>query len=726
MTSGRRRGLSRLLAGVATAAVLVGCLAAYANHSLFNSRAFANRAVSVLDDDAVKAQIGEAITDAGVEQVPNAVAARPLIASVATGLVGAQPVQSLLMQAVEDLHRTIVRGHRDTFTVSLENVGVLLRSALQTASPKLADQISKQLDVPLLTPSEEGTTFGIVVDATRIERDLRSLQWIALGVALLAAIGSIALAATRIIGLRRLGRALAGGGAIALIAWFAGRAILVSGFDGQTRDVVNAIFNAFAGDLRTWLAVLAGLGLVLTAAASTSREPIDAGALLRRGWVRVATTPTSGAGRVGRALALLIVGVWGIANRDLLLDALAWWLSAFVIYVGAAELMRMAAGVVRSDSSTEAAREEAIEADLSGGALARIGLAAAVLVGAFVAVGFATNKDENPPLHVNTCNGYVELCDRPLNEVAFAGTHNSMSSATYHDWFFAQQEKGIRQQLDDGIRALLIDPHYGVRTPKGVATDLSADEGSRKKIEQGVGSDGVKAAEALRAQIGFEEGQGKREIFLCHAFCELGAIPISQGLGELRDFLVANPGEVVLLSIEDATSPEETTAALEGAGLGPYIYKGPNGPPWPTLRELIDSDQRLVVMAERQGGEPPWYRRQFQITQETPYHFTKPEELSRPSSCKPNRGRSDADFFLLNHWVDTSPAPQPTNAEQVNSRKVLERRIAMCTRIRGIEPNIVAVDFYREGDLFGVVNDLNGVGAGAAPQRPKGAAQPSS
>src|SRR5205807_1985329 len=25
------------------------------------------------------------------------------------------------------------------------------------------------------------------------------------------------------------------------------------------------------------------------------------------------------------------------------------------------------------------------------------------------------------------CNGYVELCDRPLNEVAFAATHNSQS-----------------------------------------------------------------------------------------------------------------------------------------------------------------------------------------------------------------------------------------------------------------------------------------------------------
>ncbi len=717
--------MSRLLAFAATVAVLVGCLAAYVNHSLFNSRAFANRAVSVLSDDAVKAQVGDAITDAAVEQVPNAVAARPLISSAAGSIVGSRALQSLLVQAVEDLHRTIVKRDRDTVTVSIENVGVLLRSALRAASPKLADEISRRLDVPLVTPEEEGTPFGIVVDATQIERDLRALQWIAFGLALALAAGSIALAATRIVGLRRLGRSLAVGGALALGAWFVGRAAVVSRFDGQTADVVRAVFNAFAGDLRTWLVIVAGLGLVLTAAASTSREPIDAAALIRRGWARVAATPATPARRVLRALVLLALGVWGVTNRDALLDLLAWTLSAFVIYLGAAELMRMAAGAVRSDAASEAAMSESREADLGGGALARVGLAALLLVGAFVAVGFVTNRKESPPREITKCNGFAELCDRPLNDVAFAATHNSMSAATYPDWFFAQQEQGIRRQLDDGIRALLIDPHYGFKTPKGVATDLADDEGSRKKIEAGLGPEGVKAAEELRRQIGFD-GNGKRELFLCHGFCEVGAIPFSEGLAEIRDFLVANPGEVVLVSIEDATSPEDTSAAIEKAGLLPYIYKGPDGPPWPTLRELIDSDQRLVVMAERQGGTPSWYRRQFRFTQETPYRFEDPKQLTERSSCRPNRGPAGADFFLLNHWVDTSPAPQPTNAKEVNRRDFLERRIAMCTRVRGIEPNIIAVDFYKEGDLFGVVDDLNGVGPGAPATAGAGTSQPSS
>jgi hypothetical protein len=36
-------------------------------------------------------------------------------------------------------------------------------------------------------------------------------------------------------------------------------------------------------------------------------------------------------------------------------------------------------------------------------------------------------------------------------------------------------------------------------------------------------------------------------------------------------------------------------------------------------------------------------------------------------------------------------------------------RAQACQRQRGLLPNLVAVDFYRRGDVFGVVNTLNGV-----------------
>ena len=706
MTPSRRRLLSRGLAGLAAFAVLFASIAAYANETLFDSQNFSNRAVSVLDDEAVQAQLADAITDAAIAKLPNAVAARPLIASVSGLLVGSPAVQSLLISGVKDLHATAIEGNTDTVTVTLENIGVLIRQGLQAASPKLAKEVPRQLDVPVLTRGD-GEAEAIVINAAQLGSNLSIAHWIAIAVALLAAIASVHLAPRRLVGIRRLGRSVAIGGVLAVVAWQVARGILVGQLQGDAADTARAVYNAFLGDLRTWWLILSGFGIVITAGASSTREPVNVAGLVARAWARITAVPTGTPLRVLRAVALILVGVLVIQNRDAVVSATVILIGAFVIYVGAAELMRLAAGAVRSDEIGSGAALRA-EQDLSGSGLARVIAVGAALLGGFLLLGLGTNDPETPPLRVETCNGSVELCDRAIDEVAFAGTHNSMSAATYDNWFFAQQEQGVGRQLEAGIRALLIDPHYGVETEAGVATDLEQDRGSREAIEAGLGPEAVAAAEQIRGQIGYTGG-GSTEVFLCHGFCELGAIPWASGLREVRDFLVANPGEVVIMSIEDATSPADTVAGFDEAQLTPLVYKGPDEP-LPTLREMIDADQRLFVMAERDGGDPSWYRRQFEITQETPYTFKDPEQLTKPSSCDENRGPPDAPFFLINNWVDTSPAPRPTNAKVVNQRDFILDRVAMCAGIRDVEPGIIAVDFFKEGDVIGAVDELNGIG----------------
>lgn len=81
-------------------------------------------------------------------------------------------------------------------------------------------------------------------------------------------------------------------------------------------------------------------------------------------------------------------------------------------------------------------------------------------------------------------------------------------------------------------------------------------------------------------------------------------------------------------------------------------------------------------------------------------------------SCAPNRGSSKNSLFLINHWINTDPAPKPTNAKQVNSRGFLLDRVRRCQRQRDLTANAVAGDFYRQGELLDVVDTLNGVGGG--------------
>jgi hypothetical protein len=166
---------------------------------------------------------------------------------------------------------------------------------------------------------------------------------------------------------------------------------------------------------------------------------------------------------------------------------------------------------------------------------------------------------------------------------------------------------------------------------------------------------------------------------------------------------VAHPEEVLILSIEDDTEAEDTAALLRDSGLIREVYRGPARPPWPTLRELIERNERVLVLIENEPGDEPWMHKQSEVAQETPYHFGTAAELGAPDSCRPNRGGTTGSLLLVNHWVDTSPAPRTTIAAEVNAPSFLKPRLARCRAERGLVANVVAVDFYRQGDVVGTL-----------------------
>ena len=200
--------------------------------------------------------------------------------------------------------------------------------------------------------------------------------------------------------------------------------------------------------------------------------------------------------------------------------------------------------------------------------------------------------------------------------------------------------------------------------------------------------------------VGVDES--KRGLYFCHGFCELGAYPVAPALRRMRDFLVANPDEVVLVIVEDTVSPSDLAAEFDKAGFSDLVYTGPTTPRWPTLRDLIESGRRVVLFTE--SGKPgvPWLRPAFESFRETPYSFHKVEDFS----CRANRGGDAAPLFLMNHWIETTPTPKPSNAEIVNESSFLLGRARLCAAERRHLPNVIAVDFYSTGDLVAVVNEL--------------------
>jgi len=707
MSEGKRIGAT-LLAILAAVALLFAAIAGYATDALFDSDEFAERAIVAIDDEAVSAEIATRVTD---DLVLNAqqdlIGARPLIEGVVDGIVGGSVFQSLFRTGISDVHRSIFSGDANTATLTLADVGEVLRGALQALRPQLAKQVPGGVDIEIA----EINPPAWLADAAHVAGDVEALAWVLLVLALILAAAALFVSPDRRRTVMQIGVAIVICGVVGVVALSAVRAILLTRVDEPgTRDAAEAIWHAFLGDLTKTLYLLAAIGAVIAAAASSLLRPVDIGAPLRRAVELIARVPERRIWRLLRALALLLIGILIVVRRELFVDLVVIVVGLYVAYAGASELMRMI--LPEQEAEAESDRTQGRRALIATGVAAGV-----ILIGG--ALFITTGGISEAPAKIDTvgCNGAEELCDRPLNEVAFPSTHNAMSAVTNPNWLFAQQEDGFPAQLHDGVRGLFFDAHYGTPTEGGqVKTDLSdLDSGERRTYEAELGADALDAALRIRDRLVDSPTTGPRAVYLCHRFCELGALPIVDGFKQIRDFLAANPDEVVVMVIEDYVEPADIDAAVRNSGLIDYVYEGELDPEaLPTLQQIIDSGGRALIMAEDSdgGSQFPYYHSAYDaLVQETPYSFKDPKLLSESSnlraSCKPNRGPDTAPLFLINHWIDTSPAPKPSNAAKVNSRETLLARLEQCEKQRGLFPNFVSVDFFEEGDLFEVIKELN-------------------
>jgi hypothetical protein len=709
---GRRRLGAKVLVGLASVLLVLATLAGYARRTLFDSDQFSNRAASTLQADSVKSLIAERVTDQLVlAHQADLLAVRPLIESAVSSIVSGSAFRTLFVKAVGDAHRAVFSHDENTLILTLSDVGSVAAAGLEKLRPDLAAELNRGGRVTLVNNDVGHATGGLA----RLARRVRALAILLVALTLAAGVGAVVIAPDRRRTVAQLGLAVAVAGIAIVVAYTVARAIVLSHFsDPQNKAAAGAVWSAFLQDLRTFGWVLAGSGAVVAAAATSRLRPVEVEGRFEQAFSLVATEPKSTFMRVVRAVCLIVVGGLVVAQPSTALQVVATLLGVYLIYLGAEAILRV----------IEPAHKEPLpvtEPDpkrrwhFRARRLIVPGVAALVVVGAltgFFAGGGVTAPAAAP---ITKCNGFAALCDRPLYDVALPATHNSMS-VPLPGWFSSEQDRPIGGQLDDGIRGLLLDTHYGDKLSNGrVRTELGNNVSLQQLAQQdGVSQQSVEAALRLRSRLGFK-GKGKRGMYLCHTFCELGATPLATGLGDIKQFLVTHPDEVMVVINQDYVTPADLVKAIGDAGLTQYVFKELDKPTWPTLKQMIQTNQRLVLLAENHAGAAPWYQLAYKrLTEETPYTFRKvsllTDEANLAASCVPNRGPEKAPLFLVNHWISTDPIPLPSDADKVNAYEPLLNRMRACQMIRGHLPNLVAVNFYKHGDVFSVVNTLNGVG----------------
>jgi uncharacterized membrane protein HdeD (DUF308 family) len=699
----RLRAAAVTLCGIVFVIGMISALiTTYASRVLFDQTIFSARVAETLEDPGVARVVSGQIADQLINYRRDLTPYRPIILGTVQQIVSSAPFRAVVRQAARKIHPVLITRGED-LSLTLTDVRLIVRE-MMAAHPQLAAKLPANARL-VVGSTEQWPTGKRLVEVLRIGHRMqrRSGMWLVLG--LLMGMLGLLLARRKDRYLFRVGLGLTTTALLfAAVARFGGSISASLIKSPMLSDLTGGLWTVFLGPLAIRMVVLAGMGIVVTASATTLFERIDSGLLLRGLWDRLRRRPVHPWRVVTRGLVLILVGNVVAFRPVEVVQALAVMAGAFLFFIGIQEvfvtLTRFAAArsVVASQSRAGARRPVAA---LVAGAV----LAVLLIGGGALWLSRDTAEPIHGPQAIMAVNGYPELRDRRLNEVVFPTTHNSMSAASIANWMFANQERDIRRQLEDGVRGFLIDIHYGQQVQGRIKTLLEDEGNARKKYEAVLGTEGINAAMRIRDRL-VGDPEGEQKIYLAHGFCELGSTPFVEVLEEMKEFLVENPHEVLIIVIQDeGVAPADVQATFRESGLEDLVYRGPVTPPWPTLGEMVMRDERVVVFAENKAEGVPWYHLMGGTIQETPYGFKKAEDFSNA----PNRGGRNGSLLLMNHWIESAPASLPSNAAIVNAYAFMLHRARQCRRVRGMVPNLVAVDFYGTGDLFRVARALNGI-----------------
>jgi hypothetical protein len=695
--------------GIGGVVLFLTGIVGFLNAAVVNGQQFAELLNQVRQDEEVKTEVGRLVASAALDADPDLIAVEPAIAAGAAAVVGSPILDRVFTPAIRSFHDALTVSGSDSAVLAIADLGATLSTALEKFVPQAAGIIPDNLNVTL---AEVGGQEGIAAQIIPAIQAIATLAWVLPLTAVVLLGLAVWLAPRRRIALVRLGwTMLVAGGFLGLVVL----ALNVAGalVDGSTLQgaVLGAVLTEFSQPLALRFIATVVLGGLLVAAAGALLPQVDLAEHLQTARSVVSTRPRRTSWAVVRAMGLIVVGLLIVLFPTVSAQVVAVLAGLAVLLVGITELDLVAE---RTRADDEAALAQA--ADGPGGRRRRpaatwlipvaAGIGALVVLAALIVPQHLPQDSSLSTVAVSTdaCNGQAELCDVPFDRVVIPASHNSMSIAD-GTWYLAEQPKDMVDSLDDGIRGLLVDTWYAAPTADGGA--ITGDKSLAGAEAELVATYGQEVADSVRRtidRIRRSQPVGPEVPYFCHTVCEIGSEPMLPVMKRLNSWLDQHPREVVVLFIQDTVTPADTAAVLQQAGLVDKAYVHSSGADWPTLRQMIEADTRLLVLMENQGGgaQYPFLHQGFELVQDTEYTFKSEDDFT----CTLERGQPDSPLLLVNHWLANFTS-LVSDSEKVNAYDVLRARIDECEQVRGRIPSMVAVNWYDRGDLFRVVDELN-------------------
>jgi hypothetical protein len=218
---------------------------------------------------------------------------------------------------------------------------------------------------------------------------------------------------------------------------------------------------------------------------------------------------------------------------------------------------------------------------------------------------------------------------------------------------------------------------------------------------------------------------GIQQLSLVRLSCIGGFSDPLEVLTGIHQFLSDNPNEVILMpsQIDDNTGGEvefdeiysvmQRVVNDQGRSMADLLYAhGDEKDPWPTLGELIAQDKRILFFVY--GGSedcekdcPDGFHDWYTYAAETESSFTSVSNIKDDTAgaCEIAFGdEGTRDFFGINVFIEF---PSFESSAEVNTESFLGEHLDTCSSQNGLDPSLLLVDFWSEGDVLAVVHAHN-------------------